>query len=491
MAMHRPVNLKQRRGLILPVILVILLLLGLLSAGFAFYVQADFSAAQAMADRLQCRLAAEAGIQRVCLMLRTERDNPDAWYDNPDEFDQALVWAPGVKPDVIGRPRKFDQAQSDYAYRYSIVADDPFDDELGVRFGITDESSKVNINVASAEQLLKLMSVIVPEDVDPQPLVDALIDWRDADDEPREFGAESEYYAGLPVPYRCKNAPFETVEELLMVKGFDGRILYGEDYDRNGLLTNNEDDGDASFPPDNGDGVLSRGLAPYVTVYSSDYNVANDNKPRINLLMADKAKLREELTEAFENENIVDFIIDGTRTEGTDKTESLADYLEPRVIHNTMTASPIQGQAAATLFDKCTLDPAPQRVGLINVVTAPPIVLSCIEGLPSEAILPICEKRASISGPIKGTTAWLVTEKILNAAQYAAVQNEITGRSRQFTIQSIGFGDHLGLYVRLQAVVEMRGPLAQIIYYRDLTRLGVGFPIRGEEGDRRIVRGNQ
>ena len=40
----------------------------------------------------------------------------------------------------------------------------------------------------------------------------------------------------LDPPYRAKNKPLDTVEELLMVKGFDGRILYGEDYNRNGYL---------------------------------------------------------------------------------------------------------------------------------------------------------------------------------------------------------------------------------------------------------------
>ena len=69
-------------------------------------------------------------------------------------------------------------------------------------------------------------------------------DWRDADDVPGLFGAEGEYYSRLEPAYAVKNAPYETMEELLLVRGFTGQLLYGEDYDRNGLLTPNEKDGD-------------------------------------------------------------------------------------------------------------------------------------------------------------------------------------------------------------------------------------------------------
>jgi type II secretory pathway component PulK len=346
--------------------------------------------------------------------------------------------------------------------------------------------------VASPEQLSRLISAILPPDreIDPQELVDALIDWRDPDDTPGELGAEQEFYQSLQVPYRCKNAPFETVEELLMVRGFDGRILYGEDFDRNGLLTPNEDDGDLTFPPDDGDGLLNRGLYPYITVYSREFNVSVDNKPRI-YLFGDKEKIRPSLMEAFDdNEQIVAFILAAARSEGTQKIHTLADLLEPQIVENTMTASPITGSAATTLFDRCTLNPTEQpfQDGLINIVTAPPLVLRCIIGLPEEAIPLIMEKRPLLTPEQKCSTAWLVTDGVLNAQEYTTVDGQITGRSNHFSVEVIGYADHHGMFCRLQAVIEMNGPLAQVIYYRDLTKLGLGYPIRGEEGERDLVR---
>ncbi len=476
----------RSRGLILPVVLVVLLLLSLLSASYSFHVQADHSAGMAMSQRLQCRLAAESGVQAVRHLLRSERDNPQAWYHNPARFDQALVWSPKATEENIGRGELNEDLEDSIAYRFSIVADNPLDDETLVRYGITDESAKLNINFATEEQLLRLIAPLVTDGREPLEIVHAIMDWRDTDDEKREFGAESVYYGTLPTPHRAKNAPFETVEELLMVKGMTGQLLYGEDYDRNGLLTPNEDDGETSFPMDNADGFLERGLLPYITVYTHDFNVSNDNKPRI-YMFTDAAKIRPRLEEAFNDQQVVDFLIGATRDRGTSKTYTLAQYLEDRTIDNILQSSPLRGAAIATLFDHCTLNQAPEQYGLININTAPARVLGCIKGLPSEAIPLIIQKRGALTGPIKSTIGWLLTEQILDSHTFSLVENQITARGRQFSIESIGFADHVGVFSRLQVVVDMRGPLAQVVYHRDITQLGLSYPVRGREGERRLV----
>src|SRR5204863_189714 len=50
-------------------------------------------------------------------------------------------------------------------------------------------------------------------------IADAIIDWIDADDNPRPNGAESATYSGMTPPYRCKNGPLDSIEELLLVRG--------------------------------------------------------------------------------------------------------------------------------------------------------------------------------------------------------------------------------------------------------------------------------
>ena len=58
-------------------------------------------------------------------------------------------------------------------------------------------------------------------------IVDAIKDWIDGDDEVTGYGAESSYYSSLDPPYKAKNAPFDCIEELLMVKGVTKEIFYG------------------------------------------------------------------------------------------------------------------------------------------------------------------------------------------------------------------------------------------------------------------------
>ena len=470
-----------RRALILPTVLLILALLALLAASFAFQVNADSAATRALVEKMHTRLAAEAGFHYVTLLLRENLNDVDAWYDNQEMMRRVLVWSSAGGLSVFGPVEESDAEEEEEtyapAYRFSIVADDPNDDEVKVRYGLTDESAKLNINTATADRLTRLIAQVVPEETPVEPLVDALLDWRDADDDPLPEGAESDYYRQLPVPYRCKNAPFETVEELLMVRGFTGQILYGEDADRNGLLSLNEDDGVMSFPPDNEDGALNRGLYPYITIYSRDYNRANGNKPRV-LLTGGSADSRARLEEFFSPEE-VGFLLAAGGGGGQSRARSLTAFVGT-VSTNGM-SGPFTLDDFPRIVDHCTLNPSPELPGLINVNTAPPIVLRCLGELTEDDVLAIVQKRAALSSESKQTTAWLLTQGVLERDRYDAIADLITARGLQFTAEVIGYGDHIGARARLQIVFAMRGPVPQIVYYRDLTNLGVTYPLRRVE----------
>jgi len=312
-----------RRAVILPVVLMVLMLLGLLCAMFAFRVNADLCSTQAISFRLQTRLAAEAGVDRVKLLLRGDaKFDVDQWYHNPEELHRIVVWVRDFDNTELGTNQEYDGPAM--AYRFSIVADDPTDDEERIRIGISDEAAKLNLNTATERQLRVLVRAAIGEENEeseeftPQDIVDAILDWRDPDRKPRgEAGdTEGDYYRRLPQPYKVKNGPFDTVEELLLVKGVTGQILYGEDFDRNGLLTPNEDDGEQTFPPDNEDNILNLGLYPYLTVLSKENNVSNANRQRVHLYGNAEA-LRAELEIAFpEDPDVVDYVVAATRSQG-------------------------------------------------------------------------------------------------------------------------------------------------------------------------------
>ena len=58
----------------------------------------------------------------------------------------------------------------------------------------------------------------------PEKLSEAVIDWQDADDETiGAMGAEASYYQGLPQGYLAPNSKFHSVDELKLVRGFEGQ----------------------------------------------------------------------------------------------------------------------------------------------------------------------------------------------------------------------------------------------------------------------------
>ncbi|MEN8282787.1 type II secretion system minor pseudopilin GspK [Acinetobacter gerneri] len=106
----------------------------------------------------------------------------------------------------------------------------PFPVDGGTISGlIVDESGKFNLNsllksdgtpndVAKAyfEKLLQRVGL-------PAELSQAVIDWQDPDDATvGSMGAESSYYQGLTKPYLTPNSKFRSVEELKLVRGFEG-----------------------------------------------------------------------------------------------------------------------------------------------------------------------------------------------------------------------------------------------------------------------------
>ena len=89
--------------------------------------------------------------------------------------------------------------------------------------------------------------------------------------------------------------------------------------------------------------------------------------------------------------------------------------------------------------------------------------------------------RRTLNAEEKATTAWLVISEVLDLSTYEQIEPLITARGQQFMVESLGYADHIGTVTRLQVIVDMVGPIAQTMYYRDLTKLGGHYPIREED----------
>ncbi len=235
----------KNRGAVLIAVLVMVAMAGMVAAGLLFHVRTGASAFAAIGNGEQAYSAAISGVQRAMIVLKEYSKDMAIWYDNPELFAEQLVYDDGIN-----------------RWYFTIYAHDP-EDSHSVRYGLIDERGKININTAEEETLRALPNMT-------SELVDCLLDYRDRDGETRTNGAEQDYYERLPYPYVIKNSYFTSLEELLLVKGFNASIIYGEDVNLNGTLESNEDDGHDRFPPDNRDGMLDGGLRAVATAVGYD-----------------------------------------------------------------------------------------------------------------------------------------------------------------------------------------------------------------------------
>ena len=94
-----------------------------------------------------------------------------------------------------------------------------------VQFVVKPEEAYVSLNAAGPELLGALISAYPGETKAVESLVDALIDWRDADNIPLTNGAEDDAYAFAGYTYTPKNGPFSSVDELSFVIGFSRELV--------------------------------------------------------------------------------------------------------------------------------------------------------------------------------------------------------------------------------------------------------------------------
>jgi general secretion pathway protein K len=95
---------------------------------------------------------------------------------------------------------------------------------------VFDETGKISLNAEVLDESnLPIILENLGLDEDTANLVsDSILDWRDDNDVHRNNGAEDDYYEGLERPYPAKDGPFDSVEELLLVRGVTRQIFYGD-----------------------------------------------------------------------------------------------------------------------------------------------------------------------------------------------------------------------------------------------------------------------
>jgi DNA uptake protein ComE-like DNA-binding protein len=441
------------------------MLASMLVAGLLFRVRGELAAASAGVGSEDAYAAAVGGVRRVSELLSDSLDAPAEWTNSPTLFrDRYLGTFGGIR------------------WLYTVYAANP-DDPGNLRYGVIDESSRINVNTASAEVLASLPGMS-------NDLVDALIDYRDRDDTPRPEGAEEDYYLALRYPYRIRNGPLARLEELLLIRGFDARLVYGEDANRNGRLDAGENDGDQTFPPDDGDGRLAPGLAEMLTTVSADPGLDANRLPKLHI--KDDLEAVRQLDLAAETLDFIDLY----QAEGNvfnDVSELLeAEYTlkqshgaDPGHAAGAVIRSGVGADDLALIMDGLTVrkvSPDKPLPGRVNVNTASLEVLTALDGIDEALARQIADRRTAVAVDESTTTAWLYRQGLVDAETFRRIAPQLTARSYQYRVRIVSYPEgRTGPYCVLEVVIDLSGNRLRILRLRDLTRFGFPTPQTGVE----------
>lgn len=261
-------------------LIVVLWVIGLLSmfvGSFAFDAHVEAKITTYYRNRLRAQYLAKSGVEVAeMLMLRS-----DEIKKKTSEMAEEMRWYAPAKNLADG------------------LAVRELKEPLGegrILLDIVPEPARRNVNLLRKEEEWEHVLAVgeITEEMGVWPvLIESFLDWIDADSAARTDGAETDdYYGTLESPYRAKNAPLDTVEELLMIKGWNRTYLFG------GTLPKGEYDDEP---------VTISGIHDLLTTYG-------DGKVNVNA-----ASKRVLMTLPGVDENVAEMII-GEREGVTDET---------------------------------------------------------------------------------------------------------------------------------------------------------------------------
>ncbi len=195
-------SLNGQSGVALLIVLWVVVLLLTMALSFSVMARTEIFATLTFKEQLENKYLAEAGLQRAIVEL---------FYRAANKNSQAM----SAEVQILRTDGTLYTGELENGF---------------YKFNITDESGKININTLSDLSGIVLNNLMVNMGIEKDTadtIVDSILDWKSPTGLHRLHGADNSYYLSLPNPYKMKNANFDTLEELLLVKGVTPDILYG------------------------------------------------------------------------------------------------------------------------------------------------------------------------------------------------------------------------------------------------------------------------
>ena len=243
---HGLTPLGERGGAALIVALWTVLILSLLVSGLAYEMHIEAGITSHARKRLKAQVAARGGAEYAKFLLAKSFE-ASSFEESDEEAESFRILAKNLE-------RGIGISGIEVAMGPSTATVD-----------ILPEAGRRNVNMLQDEDWEELLDQAgVPEETWPD-LIDCFMDFTDEGDEHRLNGAEEDDAFYKSAGYVPKNAPLDTVDELLLIKGFTPEIVYGG-------------------PPADPRGEPLRGIAHLLTTFGEDGKV-NVNTASREVLM--------------------------------------------------------------------------------------------------------------------------------------------------------------------------------------------------------------
>jgi general secretion pathway protein K len=196
----------SRRGVALIVVMWIIVIVSLIVSSFAFEMNLEGKIISAQRKRFKADQLALSGIEMAKAMLAFEEDpleGDEVVYDDP--------WLAQAAQITEGVPASFTQEL----------------DGGTISLKIDFEKGQLNIKNLDIDEWHELFTQTGVPSSEWDELLGCLTDWEDENDLSQLNGAESDDFFYRERGYECKNAPIDTIDELLLIKGWTEEIVYG------------------------------------------------------------------------------------------------------------------------------------------------------------------------------------------------------------------------------------------------------------------------
>ncbi len=441
----------QKHASILVGLLWCLALLSMIVVGVLHTARMDLITGKNFGDKIQARYLALAGIEKAeALLYRNARERSHSGknhtgelYNDPQDF-QGVTFGRGS---------------------YSVLRRGNDEEGGGVIYGVSDEERRLNINTANRDEIMKVPGL--ENDV-----AEAILSWRGQGTNV----AETDYYASLRPPYLPRGGPFETIRELLMVRGVTPDLFFGRDVHLNGMLDDQSDG--ANGQPQFQETVAAQdlGWAGIMTVDSSVKNVSASGDARVNIQTADENSLASvrgitrDIAHAIVSyrqknnfQGIVD-LLDVTPPQDNPNAGLAPDNANSQP-DSASGGNVISGNLLMKIADDVTVTDDRQLAGLVNINTASLDVLACLPGIDRNMAQKIISHRDS-SG-YYANPAELLEIAGMSRRLLKQVAPLVTARSETFRILAEGRVKSTGASQRIQVIVKINLDGVKMLSYRE------------------------